>query len=156
MFTTNYKQNPFEIYNIVLANITNIKNVSSFSNFTVIPATELITISNTIMDCVDKLCDISVLYINKINNQTLPNGTIEQLKSMSLLHEKLLEQFYSFNKISSDITEGFKESYTKTLNQEIINYIFYDIANRYRMIILQIIESLKKLNSFVELVKNKI
>ncbi len=156
MFTPNYKPNPFEVYNLVLTNLINIKNSSSFSNFTVIPSTELINISNTLIDCVDKLSDISVLYINKINNQTLPNGTIEQLKSMSSLHEKLLEQIYSFNKISLEITEGFKESYTKNLNQEIINYVFYDIANRYRMLILQIIESIKKLNSFVELVKNKI
>ncbi len=156
MFTTNYKPNPFEVYNLVSTQFTNIKNLNSFINYTVIPPNELINISNISVDLMEKLGDISVLYITKINNQTLPNGTIEQLQKMSKIHEQLLELIISFNKISSDITNGFKETYTKSFNQDIINYVFYDIINRYKVIICQIIDTIKKLNAYVELVKNKI
>lgn len=150
------KPNPFEHYNTTLGQFQNIKNIPSFTNYTIILPADLLTISNITNDCIDKLSEISILYIKKQYDSTISVSTIEKLKIMYELHNELLGFIYNFNKISSDVVDGLKDVSQYNMNQELVNYIYYDIINRYKLIILKICETIKRLNVFVGLVKDKI
>ena len=154
--STVIKENPFEIYNHVQTQFLTIKNLNSFQTYTIISSNDLIIISNILTDCVDQLGDVSALYISKINNSNISVLTVDQLQKMHQLHNELIETIKKFNLISLDITNNIKEIHRTNYTQDIINYTHWDIINRYKFIILEIIDSVKKLNVYVELVKNKI
>lgn len=142
---------PFDVYNFIHSQIICIKNISSFSNYSIISPSDLISISNIIFDCVEKLSDTSALYIKKLNDSNISSKNINNLHEMYCLHNELLERLYKFNTISSDISEKSKEIFDINSNKDVINYIYYDIINRSKLIIFQIIESIKKLSIYSEL-----
>lgn len=150
------KVNPFDVYNTVLTNFTSIKNLACFSNYTAIPPNDLITISNITMDCVDKLSEMSILFIKKIHDSNVSVSTIEKLHEMKKIHDELIGYINKFNLISSNISDRFTEICANNLNQEAINYIYYDIINRHKLIVFQIFDSIKRINIYIGLVKDKI
>jgi hypothetical protein len=75
---------------------------------------------------------------------------------MYQLHNDLIENINKFSLISFDITNNIKEINKNNFNQEIINYIYFDIMNRYKLVLLKILELLKKLNVYVDIVKSEI
>lgn len=161
MFSSNIvynvvKENPFDIYNHVQTHFTSIKNLNSFQIYTIISSTDLIIISNIISDCIDQLGNISVLYISKTNDSKISVHTVDQLHKMYQLHNDLIDNISKFSLISLDITNNIKEIHKNNLNQEIVNYIYYDITSRYKLIILKILEIIKKLNVYIKLVKDEI
>ena len=157
MFSTNtVKVNPFEIYNTVQINFTSIKNLVCFANYTMINPADLITISNITLDCVDKLGEMSVLFVKKINDSTISVSTIEKLQRMKEIHDEMINYINKFNLISSNISDRYTEICANNLNQDAINYIYYDIMNRHKLILYQIFDCIKRLNVYVTLVKDKI
>lgn len=161
MFSSNIvynvvKENPFDIYNHVQTQFTSIKNLNSFQIYTIISSNDLIIISNIISDCIDQLGNISVLYISKTNDSKISVHTVDQLHKMYQLHNDLIDNISKFSLISLDITNNIKEIHKNNLNQEIVNYIYYDITSRYKLIILKILEIIKKLNVYIILVKDEI
>ena len=113
-------------------------------------------ISNITIECIDKLSEISSFYIKKTNDATISMSTIDKVHKMNDIHNELLNNIYKFNSISSDVTNKYIDIFTKNLSQDVINYIYYDIINRYKMIIYQIFDSINKINVFVGFVKDKI
>jgi hypothetical protein len=157
MFSTNtVKVNPFEIYNTIQTNFTSIKNLTCFVNYTMIPPTDLITISNVTLDCVDKLGEMSVLFVKKINDSSISVSTIEKLQRMKEIHDEMINHINKFNLISSNISDRYTEICANNLNQDAINYIYYDIVNRHKLILYQIFDCIKRINVYVTLVKDKI
>lgn len=157
MFSSNsVKVSPFEIYNHVQTQFTSIKTLNSFQTYTIISSNDLITISNIVSDCVHQLGDISALYISKINDSNISVHTVDQLQKMYLLHNELIDNINKFGLISMDISNNVKEINKFNLTQDTIYYIYWDICNRYKLVILQILESIKKLFIYVDLVKNNI
>jgi hypothetical protein len=146
----------FSVYNYVQSQFTAIKNCDTFLNFTVISPTELVSINNITLDCIDKLSDISSLYIKKIHDSSISIVTIDQINKMSEFHNELLDKLYKFNAISVDVTNNIKEIELSKFNQEIQNYINYNTINKYNLLILQIIDTIKRINVYVDLVKNNI
>jgi hypothetical protein len=157
MFSCNsVKVNPFATYNHVETQFISIKNLNSFQNYTMISSNDLITMSNIISECVENLGDISVFYINKTNNSTISVHTVDQLQKMYQLHNELIDSINKFSSISLDITNNIKEIHKNSFTQEIVNYIYWDIISRHKLIVVKILEILKKLMVYIDLVKNEI
>ena len=157
MFSTSVpKVNPFDIYNTVQANFTSIKNLACFVNYTMIAPNDLITISNITLDCVDKLGEMSVLFVKKTNDSSISVSTIEKLQRMKEIHDEMINHINKFNLISSNISDRFTEICANNLGQDAVNYIYYDIMNRHKLILYQIFDCIKRLNVYVTLVKDKI
>ena len=156
MFASSVKVNSFTTYNHVETQFISIKNLNSFQNYTIISSNDLITISNIVSGCVDQLGDISAFYISKINNSKLSVHTVDQLQKMLQLHDDLIDNINKFGSISLDITNNVKEIHKNNFNQEIVNYIYWDIISRYKLVIIKILEILKKLMVYIDLVKNEI
>lgn len=157
MFTSSsVKVNPFDYYNCVETQFISIKNLNSFQNYTMISSNDLITISNIVTNCVENLGDISALYISKINNSKISVHTVDQLQKMLLLHDDLIDNINKFSSISLDITNNIKEIHKNSFTQEIVNYIYWDIISRNKLIVIKVLETLKKLSVYVDLVKNEI
>lgn len=150
------KPNPFDVYNHIQSQFISIKNLNAFTTYSVIPAGDLITISNITMDCVERLGDVSALFIKKTHDSNIAVVTVDQLQRMHQTHNDLISTIKKFNLISSDITNSMKDIYQNNFSQDAINYIYWDIINRYKLLIFEIIDTIKKLNVYVELVKNKI
>jgi len=150
------KVNPFDYYNHVETQFISIKNLSSFQNYTIISSNDLIIMSNIINNCVENLGDISALYVSKINNSKISVHTVDQLQKMLLLHDDLIDNITKFSSISLDITNNLKEINKNNFNQEIINYIYWDIISRHKLIVIKVLETIKKLLVYVDLVKNEI
>ena len=156
MFSSAVKPNPFDVYTNVNEHFKSIKNLNSFVNYTVIAPADLITLSNITFECVDKLGDLSAFYIKKINDSSISVSTADKLQRMYDVHNELLAYIYKFNLISANISDRFTEILTNNLNQDAINFIYYDIINRHKLLIHQIFDSIKKLNIYVGIVKDKL
>lgn len=157
MFSCNsVKVNPFAIYNHVETQFTTIKNLNSFQMYTMILSNDLIIISNIISECVEQLGDLSAFYINKTNNSTISVHTVDQLQKMYQLHNELIDSINKFSMISLDITNNIKEIHKTNFTQDTINYIYWDIISRHKLNILKILELIKKLYVYVDLVKKEI
>jgi hypothetical protein len=150
----NNNPNPQDIYNYIYQQFITIKNSNSFNTYTLIPPSDLILISNIIMECVDKMGDLSSLYINKLNNSQISNINISHLNKIITLHDELFKQIYNFNNISCDILNGLKEINDKKFNQDTIYCVYYDIINRYKLIIYQIFNLIKSLITHIILIKD--
>jgi hypothetical protein len=146
--------NYLDIYYYIYQQFITIKNSNSFNTYTLIPPTDLLIISNVIIDCIDKMGDLSSIYINKLNNTNISSANLIYLNKIVNIHDELLEKIYNFNNISSDILNELKEISDKKLNQETINYIYYNIINRYKLMIYQIFNLLKILIAYVILIKD--
>ena len=105
----NRTNNHNDIYNYIYQQFITIKNSNSFNTYTIISPSDLILISNIIMECIDKLGDLSTIYINKLNNSNISSINMTYLTKMLSIHDNLFEKIYTFNNISSDILNGLKE-----------------------------------------------
>lgn len=158
MFANNYISKPhaLDIYNNILIQFTTIKNSSFFSNYTSISPVELINVINLNLDFIEKLGDITVLYLKKICDTNLSISLNEQLTNTFNIHLELLDKMYQFNNLSTDVSENIKEIIRNNFSQDIQNFMNYDVLNKYKLIILQIIDTLKRINVYVNLLKTKI
>ncbi len=157
MFASNsVKVHPFEYYNHIETQFISIKNLNSFQNYTIISSNDLIVMSNIITECVENLGNLSAFYISKINNSKISVHTVDQLQKMLLLHDDLIDNINKFSSISLDITNNLKEIHKNNFNQEMVNYIYWDIISRHKLIVIKVLEILKKLMVYVDLVKNEI
>jgi len=68
----------------------------------------------------------------------------------------LIDSINKFSSISLDITNNIKEIHKNSFTQEIVNYIYWDIISRHKLIVVKILEILKKLMVYIDLVKNEI
>jgi hypothetical protein len=152
MFSSMQNFKPFEPYNIVQTQFTNMKTLQIFNTFTFIP-NDIITINNIVLDCTDKLSELSVLYIKKITDETLSNSSIEYYKEMYNLHLELLNNIYEFNYISTEIANVLKTIASITMNQDTINFLFYEAINKYRLYNYKIIDCVKRLNVYAGIKK---
>lgn len=150
------KSHSLDTYNYVLTQITSIKSIGSFTNFSQISGQDLISISNITFDCLDKLSEVSVFIERKLSDVNLNELTLAQLAKMSDLDTQIYEQINLFNRITHDSALLAKDTAVGTMNQDVINYINFDIINKYKQIIFKIIMLLKKINVYVEILKPKI
>ncbi len=158
MFQINQVNKPhlFDTYNVVLTQFASIKSLGSFTNFSQIHGQELMSICNISFDCIDKLSEVSGFIERKLNDQSLNQATLSQLTKLEDLHEKLNKEIYQFVNITDDMKLFAQNTAHGNLNQEVINYIIFDLINKYKQIILKIFTLIKRINVYVELLKPKL
>ncbi len=158
MFQINQVNKPhlFDTYNVVLTQFASIKSLGSFTNFSQIHGQELMSICNISFDCIDKLSEVSGFIERKLNDQSLNQATLSQLTKLEDLHEKLNKEIYQFVNITDDMKLFAQNTAQGNLNQEVINYIIFDLINKYKQIILKIFTLIKRINVYVELLKPKL
>ena len=66
LLSLNGTNNPQDIYNYIYQQFIMIKNSNSFITYTILSSSDLVLISNIIMECIDKMGDLSTIYINKL------------------------------------------------------------------------------------------
>jgi hypothetical protein len=156
MFSTPVnKPSPLEIYNVILTQFQSIKNTNYFVNYTAIPPGELLGMSNTVAESIEKLGELSSIYVKKHNDGVTSVSTIEKMKCMYDLHNELLTQLHNFGKISSYVVDGIRDITANSMSNDLISYIHYDIINRHKLIILQIFDTIKKINVYCAIMKDK-
>lgn len=158
MFAVNQiqKAHCFDVYTFVFSQYDKIKTTNSFNNFSQISGQELIAISNTTMECLEKLSEVSVFIERKMNDTNLNYIIISQLNRLDNLHNDLLDEIYFFNQISNDVTILVKEISTLNYTPDTINYLYFNIINKYKQLIFKIFNIIKKINVYVELLKLKL
>ncbi len=158
MFQINQVNKPhtFDTYNVVFSQFTSIRSLGSFTNFSQIHGQELMSICNISFDCLDKLSEVSGFIERKLNDQSLNQATLTQLIKLEDLHEKLNGEIYSFVNITDDMKLFAQNTAQGNLNQDVINYIIFDLINKYKQIILKIFTLIKRINVYVELLKPKL
>jgi len=150
------KPHVLDTYNFVLTQFTSIKSIGSFTNFSQISGQDLMGICNITFDCLDKLSEVSVFIEKKLADTNLNELTLTQLAKISDLNTQLHEQIYLFNNITHDMAMLSKDTAGGQLNQDVINYINFDIITKYKLIIVRIFTLIKKINVYVEILKPKI
>lgn len=158
MFQINQVNKPhtFDTYNVVFSQFTSIRSLGSFTNFSQIHGQELMSICNISFDCLDKLSEVSGFIERKLNDQSLNQATLSQLSKLEDLHEKLNKEIYQFVNITDDMKLFAQNTAQGNLNQDVINYIIFDLINKYKQIILKIFTLIKRINVYVELLKPKL
>ena len=106
--------------------------------------------------CLDKLTEVSGFIEKKTNDTSLSTQVLEQLGKLQTIHELLFVEICNFNGISQDVSLLVKETIITNSNQDLINYISFDITNKYKQIIFKIFHLVKKANVYAELLKAKI
>ena len=104
----------------------------------------------------DKLLEVTDFIEKKLNDSNLNEIIIGQLNKTNNLNNLLHEQIYLFNNIAHDITVLVKDNTEQMLNQEVLNYINFDLITKYKQIIYKIFSVIKKINIYVELLKPKL
>ena len=151
------KVNPFEVYGQLLSNqFQNILNMPSFNKFTALSPEELVLIGQTTIECFTKLGDLSELYIKKTNDVNVSVNICEKLSKMYTLHNELLSLIVKFSSISDDVAKNIKENAKENLSHDTMNYIHFNTVNKYKTIILQIIDCIRKLNVYSSILKDKV
>ena len=150
-----HKSHCFDIYTFVFSQYSKIKTTKSFTSFSQISSEELILISNTTMECLEKLSEVSAFIERKINDTALNSIIISQLNKLDNFHNNLLDEIYSFNQISNDVTILIKEISTLNYTPDTINYLYFNIINKYKQLLLKIFNSIIKINVYLELLKSK-
>lgn len=158
MFHINHIQKPhsLDIYGYIFTKFNEIKSIDSFINYSQIQGKDLITICNISFDCLDKLLEVTDFIEKKLNDSNLNEIIIGQLNKTNNLNNLLHEQIYLFNNIAHDITVLVKDNTEQMLNQEVLNYINFDLITKYKQIIYKIFSVIKKINIYVELLKPKL
>jgi hypothetical protein len=151
------KPNLFDTYQYILhQQFQSVLNLPSFTSFCPLSPDELISIGQCIIECFTKLGDLSEFYIKKINDINTAVNVSERLQKMLSIHNELLEWIRKFSCISSDVALNMKEIATKNLSAEISNYIHFDTINKYRTIILQIADCIRRINVYGIILKDKL
>jgi hypothetical protein len=150
------KTHIFDTYGFVLTQFNTIKNSEHFINFCQISGQNIVSISNICFNCLDKLTDVSEFIEKKQIDVNLASGILSYLVQLKVLHEELIEQIYLFNGIVQDITLLAKDLSIQNINQEVLNYMNFNIIHKYKQIICKITNTIKKANVYVEVLKLKI
>ncbi len=158
MFQINHAQKPHSLdtYSFVFTKFNEIKSTDLFTNFCQIRGQDLLTICNISFDCLDKLSEVSGFIEKKLNDSNLNETVLGQLNKLDNLNNLLHEQIYLFNHMYHDTTFIIKDTAAQSYNQEVLNYINFDLITKYKQIIFKIFNIIKKINIYVELLKPKL
>jgi hypothetical protein len=135
----------FNLYSTIETEILNIKKLSIFTELQDMQMSDLYIISNISVDCIEKLGNISSIYIKKINNNSVLNNT---LNLMYEKHLSLMTKIINFNNIYNEVANNLKHLSSLELSAEEKNFTFLDIFLRYKIQVYDIISDIKILNTY--------
>jgi hypothetical protein len=144
-------QNETDVYNYVSTQLNAIKALKSFTSLTEINVNELITINNMICDCIEKLSDLPSMYMKKINDNTTCASNIEKYKTLSTIHDIIVEKLIAFTDISNEYSTNLKCISTLNIGAEQAKFTFEEIFCRYKLKLTSVMMDIKKVNSIISL-----
>ncbi len=150
------KPSVFDVYNQIMNTFQTIGSTASFSQYTPLQPQEMMTISEHISNSITQLGTLSEFFIKKTNDSSVSVSLCERLQRMFTLHNELLSLIYKFSEITGDMAQNVKEIAEKNFPENITVYIYFSMIYKYRMILLQIFESLRRIGAYVTILKDKL
>jgi len=117
---------------------------------------DLITITNMNLDIMERMSDVSAFFIKKLTDPSISTSVNDRLVRMFELHNELLKLIVQFNSISQETANSIQDITTRQYSQDVVGYIYYDVANRHKMMVMMIMDCIKKLNVYNSILKDKL
>jgi hypothetical protein len=114
---------------------------------------EFTTISNLSNEILERMSDLTLFYIKKINDETISAYNIDKYKIMYNIHNDIIEKLIAFNDISNEYSGNLKHVSSLNLPAEQAKFTFEEIFNRYKLKLVSIITDIKKIHTFASLLK---
>lgn len=146
-------QNDLDTYNFIQTQLNTIKSVKSFTTLTEINLGEFTTISNLSNEILERLNDMTLFYIKKLNDETISAYNIDKYKIMYTIHDSIIEKLIAFNDISNEYSGNLKHVSSLNLPADQAKFTFEEIFNRYKLKLVSIITDIKKIHTFASLLK---
>lgn len=146
-------QNDLDVYNFIQTQLNTIKSLKSFTTLTEINLGEFTTISNLSNEILERLNDMTLFYIKKLNDETISAYNIDKYKIMYTIHDNIIEKLIAFNDISNEYSGNLKHVSSLNLPAEQAKFTFEEIFNRYKLKLGSIITDIKKIHTFASLLK---
>ena len=137
--------NEFNIYTDIESQINNIKTLSIFTNSQEMSTSDFNVINVISLDCLEKLGNLSTIYIIKINESNIANT---KLNTMYDKHLELITKIIKFNNIYNEISTNLKQLSSLELSTEQKQFTFDEIFYRYKLQIYEIISNIKIINTY--------
>ena len=144
-FPTISINNEFNIYIEVETCFTNIKTLSIFTNSQEMTTSNFNVINVVSLNCLEKLGNLSTIYILKINECNLTNT---KLNTMYNKHLDLITKIIKFNNIYNEVSINLKHLSSLELSPEQKQFTFDEIFYRYKLQIYEIISDIKIINTY--------
>jgi hypothetical protein len=135
----------FNVYTEIETCFTNIKTLSIFTNSQEMSTTDFNVINVVSLDCLEKLGNLSTIYIKKMNECNLANT---KLNTMHDKHLELITKIIKFNNIYNEVSLNLKHLSSLELSPEQKQFTFDEIFYRYKLQICEIISNIKIINTY--------
>ena len=135
----------FNIYTEIETCFTNIKTLSIFTNSQQMAPSDFNVINVVSLDCLEKLGNLSTIYIKKMNECNLANT---KLNTMHDKHLELIAKIIKFNNIYNEVSLNLKHLSSLELSPEQKQFTFDEIFYRYKLQIYEIISNIKIINTY--------
>ncbi len=150
------KPSPFDIYGQLMTQFQNISTLNAFMQHTALQPQELMTITNMLSESVTQLGPLSEFFIKKTNDVNVSVSLCEKLQKMFNLHNELLSHIYKFSEITSDMAKNVVDVSARNLKEDVTIYIYFDMIHKYRVILLQIFDCIRRIGAYVAILKDKV
>ncbi len=146
-------QNDLDVYNFIQTQLNTIKGLKSFTTLTEINLGEFTTISNLSNEILERMNDLTLFYIKKLNDETISAYNIDKYKIMYSIHDNMIEKLIAFNDISNEYSGNLKHISSLNLPADQAKFTFEEIFNRYKLKLVSIITDIKKIHTLASLLK---
>jgi hypothetical protein len=150
------KPSVFDTYTHIANQFQTIANSHAFVQYTSLQPQEMMAISEETSSVINQLGNLSEFYIKKTNDVSVSVSVCERVQRLFLLHNDLLSLIYKFSGITKDMAKNVKEITEKNLQENVTVYIYFDMIYQYRIILLQIFDSLRRISAYVSILKDKV
>jgi len=138
-------ENLNNVYSLIEKQFLNMKKLSIFSESQDMKPSDLDTINSTSADSIEKLGELSIIYIKNNNSKTKLNTIFEK-------HLELVTKIIKFNNIYSEISLNIKQLASIELTEDEKRFTFVDIFYRYKLQLYEIISDINMLIAYKTLI----
>ena len=121
------------------------KTLSIFTESLDMKPSDLNIINNISLDSIEKLGEISIIYIKNNNSKTKLNTIFEK-------HLELITKIIKFNNIYSEISLNIKQLASIELTEDEKRFTFVDIFCRYKLQLYEIISDINMIIAYKTLI----
>jgi len=129
------------IYSVIEKKFSSMKTIQFFRECIELNPDDLIIINNISVDSIEKLGELSVIYVKNNNNKTKLNYIFER-------HLELVSKIIKFNNIYSELSSNIKQIASLNLNDDEKRFTFVDICFRYKLLLCEIISDIQILIAY--------
>jgi len=138
-------ENLNNVYSLIEKQFLNMKTLSIFSESQDMKPSDLETINSVSAGSIEKLGELSIIYIKNNNSKTKLNNIFEK-------HLELITKIIKFNNIYSEISLNIKQLASIELTEDERRFTFVDIFYRYKLQLYEIISDINMLIAYKTLI----